>query len=51
MTVTNGKGGETYTNDLVNYLTAATLAATSITTTHADKQIIKSLIRPLEVPK
>lgn len=44
---------ETYSNDLVNYLTAATLCVSgpALPAQANSNQLIKSLIRPLEVPK
>lgn len=44
------EGEENYTKDLVNYLKSATLCVSGPALS-ANRKIIQSLIRPLEVPK
>ncbi|XP_053673028.1 uncharacterized protein LOC128723325 [Anopheles nili] len=46
----NKEGEENYTKDLVNYLKSATLCVSGPALS-ANRKIIQSLIRPLEVPK
>jgi hypothetical protein len=43
--------GTTIPTDIVSYLTAATLTVSGPAITADNKQTIKSLCRPLEVPK
>lgn len=48
--VVSKEGEENYTKDLVNYLKSATLCVSGPALS-ANRKIIQSLIRPLEVPK